>query len=322
MKKLNKLFAILIAVLGVGSLSAQTDVTSTYLTNAGFDDNSSWITADVAQLTTKAAKGWTATSSGDTWWYGGAVNYGSSFKVNSVTPPATNPDGKAEGGALGISAGWGCTVTYKQEVTLPAGVYTLSYKAYNANTGATQANNYIGFTSSSVTTYGKTTNFTANTWVEESVTFVLSSQTTGNISVGMGAISGGSGSNAKLFVDGVKLSYKPFTDVTEANPVDLTSMISNTQGAWTGASEMANYDGISMPAVWKGSNWTGDALSQTITGLPAGKYNLEAYCHAHSAWITDVAAEGATGYTYLCANEYKLDVAIRNSEGAGTKTFL
>ena len=319
MKKLNKLFAILIAVLGVGSLSAQTDVTSQYLTNAGFDDNSSWITVNVAQATTKAAKGWTATSSGDTWWYGGAVNYGSSYTVNTVTPPAKNPEGKAEGGALGISAGWGCTVTYKQEVTLPAGVYTLSYKAYNANTGATQANNYIGFTSSAVTAYGKTTNFTANTWVEESVTFVLSSQTTGNISVGMGAISGGSGSNAKLFVDGVKLSYKPFTDVTEANPVDLTSMISNTKAAWAGATETPGYDGITMVAVYKGSDWTGDALSQTINGLPAGNYKMEVYCQAHSSWDTDVAKEGATGYTYLCANEYKLDVPIRNADGAGTK---
>ena len=319
MKKLNKLFAILIAVLGVQTLSAQTDVTSTYLTNAGFDDNSSWITGNVAQATTKAAKGWTATSSGDTWWYGGAVNYGSSYTVNGVTPPAKNPDGNAEGGALGISAGWGCTVTYKQEVTLPAGVYTLNYKVYNANTGATQANNYIGFTSSTITTYGKTTNFTANTWVEESVTFVLSSQTTGNISVGMGAISGGSGANAKLFVDGVTLAYKPFSDVTEANPVDLTSMVSNTKAAWTGATETPGYDGITMVAVYKGSDWTGDALSQTINGLPAGNYKMEVYCQAHSSWDTDAAAEGATGYTYLCANEYKLDVPIRNADGATQK---
>ena len=46
MKK-RTLFAMLFAVLGVGILSAQTDVTSTYLTNAGFDDQSSWITENV-----------------------------------------------------------------------------------------------------------------------------------------------------------------------------------------------------------------------------------------------------------------------------------
>ncbi len=319
MKKLNKLFAILFAVLGVQTLSAQTDVTSTYLTNAGFDDESGWITGNIQQATAHAATNWVATSSGDTWWYGGAVGYGSSLTINSVTAPATNPEGEVEGGALGLSAGWGCIMKYTQEVTLPAGVYTLSYKAYNANTAATQANNYIGFISSSVTAYGKTTSFTANTWVEESVSFVLTTETQGNISVGIGAISGGSGSNAKLFVDGVTLTHKPFADVTEENPVDLTSMVSNTKEAWTGATETPSYDGITMVAVYKGSDWTGDALSQTINGLPAGNYRMEVYCQAHSSWDTDAATEGATGYTYLCANEYKLDVPIRNADGATTK---
>lgn len=320
MKKLNKFFAILFAALGVQAASAQTDVTSTYLTNAGFDDESCWITGNVGSKTTNAINSWTAETSGDTWYYGGAVAYASSLTVNGVTPPATNPNGVAEGGALGLSAGWGCTVKYKQAgITLPAGVYTLSYKAYNANTGATQANNYIGFTSSSASYYGTTTSFPANTWTEEDVTFVLTSETSGSVSVGMGAISGGSGANAKLFVDGVTLSYKSLNDVTEANPVDLTSMASNTQAAWTGATEAVNYDGITMPAVFKNAHFTGDALSQTITGLPAGKYNIEMYCQAHSAWVTDVAAEGATGYTYLCANEYKLDVPVRNDNGATTK---
>ena len=42
MKKLNKLFAILIAVLGVTTLKAQTDVTSTYLTNSDFSSTDGW----------------------------------------------------------------------------------------------------------------------------------------------------------------------------------------------------------------------------------------------------------------------------------------
>ena len=214
MKKLNKLCAILFAVLGVTTLKAQTDVTSTYLTNAGFDDESGWITSNVKEKTVNAVPEWQGASTGDTWYYGGAIGYGSSLTVNGVTP-LTNPSGVAEGGALGISAGWGCTVKYTQEVTLPAGVYTLTYKAYNANTAATQANNYIGFTSSSASYYGTTTSFAANTWVEESVIFVLTAETTGNISVGMGAISGGSGSNAKLFVDGVTLTYKSLDDIFE-----------------------------------------------------------------------------------------------------------
>lgn len=297
MKKYNKLFAILFAVLGVQTLSAQTDVTSTYLTNAGFDDKSGWITGNIQQATAHAATNWVATSSGDTWWYGGAVGYGSLLTINSVTAPATNPEGAVEGGALGLSAGWGCIMKYTQEVTLPAGVYTLSYKAYNANTAATQANNYIGFISSSVTAYGKTTSFTANTWVEESVSFALTTETQGNISVGIGAISGGSGANAKLFVDGVTLTHKPFADVTEENPVDLTSCLKNP-----GFEDVTGGSGsVNIPSGWtimhtlsgwldgtgnttnpsEGSKcyniWAGDVTSidmyQTVT-LPAGKYKV------------------------------------------------
>ena len=123
-KKLLTVAALLAAGGLTHSAWAQTDVTSTYLTNAGFDDESGWITSNVSQNTIIASTEWQCASTGDTWFYGGAVGYGSSLTVNSVTPPATNPDGVAEGGALCVSAGWGCTVKYTQEVTLPAGIYT------------------------------------------------------------------------------------------------------------------------------------------------------------------------------------------------------
>lgn len=291
MKKLNKFCAILFAMLGVSTLSAQTDVTSTYLTNAGFDNESGWITGNIGQATVNATTGWTSSSSGDTWYYGGAVNYGSSFTVNSVTPPATNPDGVAEGGALGLSAGWGCTVAYKQEVTLKAGVYILSYKAYNANTAATQAYNFIGFTTSSTSYYGKITNFAANTWVEEEITFGLTSETTGTISVGIGAVSDGSGANAKLFIDGITLTYKTFDDVSAENPVDVTSAIVNPSfetGDMTGWSvpeyssdtkvcpnsngtyTTSGVDGSYLFNTW----WKGVPITQTVTNLPNGIYQL------------------------------------------------
>lgn len=334
MKKLNKLFAILIAVLGVDSLSAQTDVTNTYLINAGFDDNSSWITANVAQATSKATKGWTATSSGDTWWYGGAINYGSSLIVNDVTPPAKNPDGKAEGGALGISAGWGCTITYKQEVTLPAGVYTLNYKAYNVNSSATQANNYIGFTSPTVTAYGKTTSFATNTWVEESVTFALPSQTTGSISVGMGAISGGSGANAKLFVDGVTLAYKSFSDVTEASPVDLTDM---AVGNWlnanggvagtTGTDACGGLTGVSEAYQWGNCLAVADnILTKSLNNLPSGIYTLEIYCASSTTSNRDntnyKVTDGDKQYVTLTANGESIAIPTYNRTSVSSVPVL
>lgn len=318
MKKLNKFCAILFAMLGVSTLSAQTDVTSTYLTNAGFDDESGWITGNIGQATVNATTGWTASSSGDTWYYGGAVNYGSSFTVNSVTPPATNPDGVAEGGVLGLSAGWGCTVTYSQEVTLPAGIYTLSYKAYNANTAATQATNLIGFVSASTTAYGTITNFTADKWTEEAVAFTLVNETTGNISVGMGAISGGSGANAKLFIDGITLTYKSFSDVTESNPVDLTSMAGNSWSGQTG-SVSAGSDAIpyvSERFLWAAAIPVGTAMSNTITSLPNGKYAVELYGASSSTSGRDntnyVVTDGDTQYVTLKVNDSESQIPTYN----------
>ena len=185
------------------------DVTSKYLKNAGFDDASSWVSEGKVDQAAKPVADWTVTTTNPQWFYSAALGYGSSATVNDKAAPATNPEGVAEGGALGISVGWGCVVEYTQNVVLPAGVYTLTYKAINLNDAANQAANYFGFKSGSTTYYGKTTNFTYNVWEEYSTIFVLREETEGAISVGIGAISGGSGANAKLFIDGVTLSYDP-----------------------------------------------------------------------------------------------------------------
>ncbi len=328
MKKIyNKLCAIAFALLGATSLSAQTDVTSTYLTNAGFDDESGWATSNVAVTSggnMQDIPEWTKKSVG--WSSGATFGYGGGGQVNGSSVPSTGPDGTATGGAFGFSGSWSADITYTQEVTLPAGVYTLSYKVYNAQT-STDGNNKLatnkfGFVASSGTTYyGATTTFTSSVWTEASTTIVLTAETSGSISIGATFPGASSSVTPRLVVDGVTLTYKPLTDVTEANPVDLTSMVSNTKAAWTGATETPNYDGITMVARYAASDWTGDALSQTISGLPVGKYQMEVYCQAHSSWDTDVASEGATGYTYLSANEYKLDVPIRNADGATTKAL-
>lgn len=315
---------MLIAWLGASSLTAQTDVTDTYLTNAGFDDESGWATSNVGVTSggnMQAIPGWTSKTVG--WSSAATFGYGNG-QVNGSSVPSTGPNESSNGGAFGFSGSWNADITYTQAVTLPAGVYTLSYKIYNAQTSTDSNNklktNKFGFVASSGTTYyGTTTTFSSSSWTEASTDFVLTAETNGNISIGAAFPNASSNYTPRLVVDGVTLTYKAFTDVTETNPVDLTSKVSNTKGAWTGATETPAYDGITMVAVYKSSDWIGDALSQTINGLPAGKYKLEVYCQAHSSWDTDAAAEGATGYTYLCANEYKLDVPIRNADAATTK---
>ena len=220
--KRKLLLAALFVVSAFGfNAKAQTDVTDTYLTNAGFDDATCWTTGNInASGAANKVNGWTA-NGGVAWTYGTSLGYGTNAQLNSATAPSLNPQGVAEGGALALSVGWGGIISYTQEITLIPGEYTLAYKAYNANANTennnnpTQANNYIGFKSLENSYYGGITSFKSNEWVEESITFIITKETTGNISVGIGAVSGGSGSNAKLFIDGITLTYKSFSDFEE-----------------------------------------------------------------------------------------------------------
>ncbi len=114
MKKLNKLFAILFAVLGVQTLSAQTDVTSTYLTNA-----------DLSSL-----DGWTRTEYTD---------YKTDGDANVIEFYHT---WSAQAGAnIGNSKNF----YLKQTVTLPAGEYRLAVNAFyrEGNGNGTNTKAYI-----------------------------------------------------------------------------------------------------------------------------------------------------------------------------------
>ena len=314
------------SVFAVGAW-AQTDVTSLYLKNAGFDDESSWVVeGNVANNNAKEVANWTATTSGADWFYSAAFGYGSAATINNVSAPATNPEGVAEGGALAISVGWGCAVQYTQDVVLPAGVYTFSYKAYNANGDATQASNLFGFVSSSETYYGKTTSFAANTWVEESVTFVLDAETEGAISVGIGAVSGGSGANAKLFIDGVTLSYKEeFGEISPENPLDVTGKVGTSKDAWKGNNGgPVNIDGVSMPEKYEKTTETlGDVMWQEITGLENGAYTVELWANARytsGRGFDSPATDGQMDCTYLFANNVELSIPVIHNADLNNNT--
>ena len=153
---------------------------------------------------------WTQTASA-AWSSSAVVEYGGDGQVNGVNAPATDNAGNT-GNALGVSVGWSGTVTYKSAAaTLPAGVYTIKVNAYNALDGVTQFKSLFGFvpTSGSSSLSAKTS-FTSGTWEVDEVTFTLNEATEGYIQVGGQAISGGSGSNAKVFFDNITIGYQSF----------------------------------------------------------------------------------------------------------------
>ena len=179
-KLLNLAAALLLCS---ASASAQTDVTSTYITNAGFDESSDFQTGNVAtggSNQRKAVTGWTNTG-GDTYTTGAAIGFGTSGQINGANLPSTNSDGATTGGALCLNAAWQSQVWYAQNVTLPAGNYTMTFKVNNVgqNNGFEKDPVMFSFTTNDGSSFsGNVHSYPANTWTTQTITFALASETT------------------------------------------------------------------------------------------------------------------------------------------------
>lgn len=243
LKKLITLTAI--AVL-TENVYGQTDVTSTYITNADFSADDALTVhlcgygADISKSGNKLdgnnavygaqeVTGWTDngiknSGSSGAGGAGGIFAYGTApqLKGYSKGAPAANPAGGSTGKALGIFAVWQGTIQYTQEVTLPAGSYTLTFTYYNQS-GTTDVNtNLFGFETEGKNYYGSTKSFPTGAWKTEAVSFKLEAETKGKISVGYKSPDKGSGYCPMLFVDNVKL--EAITEVDKAK-AELKSLM-------------------------------------------------------------------------------------------------
>lgn len=241
--KIKKLITLAAMAVMTGNVWGETDVTSMYITNADFsaDDaltvhlcgygdgiSKNVLNGNNAVYGAQDVKGWKNNgikNSGKdgAGGAGGIFAYGTAPMLvgNSKVAPAANPAGESTGKALGIFAVWEGTIQYTQEVTLPAGSYTLTFTYYNQS-GTTNVNtNLFGFTTTEKNYYGSTKSFATGTWKTETVSFELEAETTGKISLGYKSPNYGSKNCPMLFVDNVKL-----VDITvDKAKADLKSLI-------------------------------------------------------------------------------------------------
>ena len=185
-----------------------------------------------------AVEGWTAQPQGTTdekgyensSLAGGLFAYGSGHWLGGTgyNVPAANPEGVAEGNALGAVAVWSGTVQYVQAVTLEAGDYVISIPVYNAKGGTTApTKSLIGFIADNGTEYlAPAKAYAVNTWTVENIKFTLTETTTGKLSLGYAAPGSGSGANQHLFFDKVEIMV-----VTEADlaRIDLNAALVSAQ---------------------------------------------------------------------------------------------
>lgn len=228
--KRKLLFAALCVAFATGggnSLSAQTDVTSTYITNADFNATPINVASKKADVGTKGTNSgqenvtytptsWTLKTYSDNC-LGATVPYGFTYKMNGATVPSTDSNGNSEGAFLFLSVGWSGTIEYTtSEITLAPGNYKLTYNAKNVNNGKTGMKSRVGFIPTSGSGIISTKNsFTYNSWDTDVVSFTIETSTSGKFCVGAstsGAASGsqGSGNYAKIFIDGLTLTYTDF----------------------------------------------------------------------------------------------------------------
>ena len=320
MRKLKLLIAAC-ALLGAGQTWAQTDVTSTYLTNADFssgtpiDNNVCTYGKDMANNGTtyygaQAIDGWTNASEGaedsgnaNSKLAGALFAYGSTpwLAGSGTVAPATDPNGNA-GNAAGLCAVWAGKVQYTQDVTLPAGSYTVRFQVYNATSGSGNSSGVIttdlfGFVEDGGTAhYAPNNTFAIGQWSTVAVTFQLSAETAGKISMGYVGPSGNA-AMPHLFVDNVKiLSNEMYTD--------CTSKVNST--GWTGASD--GYQGSTINTARQyGDKSVGRHIYQTVSGLENGTYEVALYSISQKEWNGSLASDaGNVAYVFAAEGAYEL----------------
>lgn len=151
----------------------------------------------------------------------GLFAYGSGHWLGgtSYSVPTTNPEGVAEGNALGLNAVWSSTVQYVQPVTLEAGNYVINVLIYNAVGGtSTPTKGLIGFIADNGTEYlAPKKAYPVNTWTVETITFTLEDATSGKLSLGYTAPNSGTSANLHLFIDKVEILAVTETDLARAD---------------------------------------------------------------------------------------------------------
>ena len=112
--------------------------------------------------------------------------------------------GEAGKTALGLVAVWTASLTYTQDVTLPAGAYIIVTTLYNA-AGTGSLTNKIGFVSADKSFYSDSTTYQVGVWEKDTVYVELDAETAGQISLGYQSANIGSGSAPHIFIDNVKI---------------------------------------------------------------------------------------------------------------------
>ena len=222
---MKKLVLLVLALWGmVTSVGAQTDVSRYFLSNYGFDENFDYTAGQTFAVAQEilSIDGWTQGFSHN-YTITGVYEFGFQGTFNGATVPSVGYDGEA-GGGLVLSTGWETDFPYTQEVTLPAGTYTINVPTYNG-CDVTEGTSLLAWIPDGGTTVSSSVaSYTANDWTLDKISFTLTRATKGQIRIGFKAASYGSANSAKLVIDYVQIMGSNMT-------VDKTTLADDLETA-------------------------------------------------------------------------------------------
>lgn len=342
MKKLNKLCAILFAVLGVTTLKAQTDVTSTYLTNPSFEYSAEGTkySVDTKELANgEAIYGWTGAT---------ISNSNKNIQVTKTAPNTAFGTTNASDGDYYyfIRQGWeDKTSSITQSVNLPVGRYYLSvdYKQAESHDDGKFRDSKVGLaitkggTSLATLSTGGSVNapggsyFTNIDWKKIGTWFDV--EEAGDVTIALTFVLNGTSKRADLCLDNVKL-YKwdledqtNYDNASRTNPLDVTAKFvtnpyfdANTNG-WTSTTGAQNRTrAVNQAGAISGGffeNWNPNSIAsgkiyQTLSGLIDGIYRvtISAYGTQGAPNLKVYAGGNSVGVTSETPLNYSVETTV------------
>lgn len=307
---------------------AQTDVTDTYLKNAGFESSPIF---DGTNLGTDKKSNATATSGSalaacgspnvynisdwttitntnsdyartftmpyNTTLYVKSGNKNGELKVVSPKNESSVQEGNES--LLFVEANWCPNVTLgvKQTATLPTGVYKLTFDAL-ATTNLDHGKSLCGVKYGNLSIYKWPSEL--NKWTKLEIIFNVATETNVDFSMGyLKSANAGGGSSPFLFVDNIKLYKISETALTSKDVTDkITNPNADTDKGWNktgginGGNGFDGKKGFFEPSNWESSSWEG-SLYQTINNIPNGIYNLKTAIQSEDGVISLLVANGS-----------------------------
>ena len=320
--------ASLLLAIGGGNSVAQTDVTDTYLKNAGFESSPIF---DGTNLGTDKKSNATATSGSalaackspnvyniSDWTTITNTNsdyartftmpYNTTLYVKSngtnggqqvVSPKNESSVTEGNKSLLFVETNWCPNVTLgvKQTATLPTGVYKLTFDAL-ATTNLDNGKSLCGVKYGNLSIYKWPSEL--NKWTKLEIIFNVATETNVDFSMGyLKSANAGVGSSPFLFVDNMKLYKISETVLTSKDVTDkITNPNADTDKGWTktgginGGNGFDGKKGFFEPSNWGSSSWEG-SLYQTINNIPNGIYNLKTAIQSEDGVISLLVANGS-----------------------------